>query len=199
MSHEVISAVIRGATGFVNEADEKLKAALAKHGPDKPVSFPVTAFCMPMACALMGIEAKKLSDLQSIVEHCKEILPPVPTKELWLPYLGNGLDAGAATLLASEVTCALRYLDGEKIEDGFEGFMSDTILRELGIQLVDGRMPGFAAILGAAPTSEIAAAPRMAAKPGAVPSTNSTPLFLRMISSAAPNQMLPSLTSSCLV
>ena len=113
MSHEVISAVIRGASGFVAEADEKLSAALAKHGPDKQVGFPGTAFHLPMACALMGIEAKQLSDLQPIVEHCKEILPVVPTKELWLPYLGNGLDAGAATLLATEVTCALRYLDGE--------------------------------------------------------------------------------------
>ena len=156
MSHQVISAVIRGAGGFVSEADEKLAAALAEHGPDKQVGFPETAFYLPMACALMGIEAKKLSDLQPIVEHCKEILPSVPTKELWLPYLGDGLDAGAATLLASEVTCALRYLDGEKIEDGFDGFMSDTVLRELGIQLVDGRMPGFAAILGPAPSNEIA-------------------------------------------
>ena len=156
MSHEVISAVIRGAGGFVSEADEKLKAALEKHGPDKEVGFPNTAFYLPMACALMGIEAKKISDLQPIIDHCKSIMPPVPTKDLWLPYLGNGLDAGAATLLASEVTCAIRYLDGEKIEDGFEGFMSDTILRELGIQLVDGRMPGFAAILGPAPSNEIA-------------------------------------------
>ena len=156
MSHEVISAVIRGAKGFVEEADEKLKAALVKHGPDKGVGFRETAFYLPMACALMGIEAKKLSDLQPIVDHCKEILPAVPTADMWLPYLGDGLDAGAATLLSSEVTCALRCLDGEKIEEGFEGFMSDTVLRELGIQLVDGRMPGFAAILGPAPTNEIA-------------------------------------------
>lgn len=156
MSHEVISAVIRGAKGFVEEADEKLTAALAKHGPDKAVGFPETAFYLPMACALMGIEAKKLSDLRPVVDHCKELLPPEPAKDMWLPYLGDGLDSGAATLLASEITCALRYLNEEKIEDGFEGFMSDTILRELGIQLVDGRMPGFAAILGPAPTNEIA-------------------------------------------
>ena len=85
MSHEVISAVIRGATGFVNEAQEKLTAALAKHGPDKAVSFPETAFYLPMACALMGIEAKKLSDLGPIVEHCQEILPPEPANKLWMP------------------------------------------------------------------------------------------------------------------
>jgi hypothetical protein len=44
--------------------------------------------------------------------------------------------------------------------------------------------------------SGVGAAPSMAAKPGAVPSTNSTPLFLMMTSSAAPSQILLSLTSS---
>ncbi len=38
--------------------------------------------------------------------------------------------------------------------------------------------------------------PTMAAKPGAVPSTNSTPLFLKMRSEAAPSQMFPSVGSS---
>ena len=53
-----------------------------------------------------------------------------------------------------ETTCAIRYVNGDEIEDGFTGFISDTILRELGIQLVDGRMPGFAAVLGPAPSNE---------------------------------------------
>ena len=50
----------------------------------------------------------------------------------------------------------MRYLNEEPVEEGFTGFISDTVLRELGIQLVDGRMPGFAAILGPAPSNEIA-------------------------------------------
>jgi len=156
MSREVISAVIRGAEVFVSEAEEKLAAALKEKGEDCAVAFPETAFYLPMAYALMGIEAKKLGDLKQIVEHCRDLMPKVPSANMWLPYLGDGLDAGAATLLAQEVTCALRYLDGAPVEEGFTGFISDTILRELGIQLVDGRMPGFAAILGPAPTNEIA-------------------------------------------
>jgi acetyl-CoA synthase len=51
---------------------------------------------------------------------------------------------------------ALRYLDGELPQEGWHGFISDTILRTLGIQLVDGRLPGFAAIVGAAPDTETA-------------------------------------------
>ena len=156
MSREVMSAVIRGAKGFVQEADSKLAAALEATGADQKVEFPETAFQLPMIHALMGLEVTTLGQLQGVVDHCKELLPSEPADELWLPYLGDGLDGGIATLLAMETTCALRYLDGEKIEEGFTGFISDTILRELGIQLVDGRMPGFAAILGPAPTEEIA-------------------------------------------
>jgi acetyl-CoA synthase len=109
-----------------------------------------------MIHALMGLEVTKLGQLKEVVEHCQELMSAPPEGEMWLPYLGDGLDAGVATLLSMEVTCAIRYLNEEPIEDGFTGFISDTILRELGIQLVDGRMPGFSAILGPAPTNEIA-------------------------------------------
>ena len=156
MSREVISAAIRGATTFVEEAETKYEQALAEHGPDCTVEFPGTAFQLPMIHALMGLEITKLGELKQVLGHCRELLASVPAEELWLPYLGDGLDAGVATLLSMEVTCVLRYLAGEEIEEGCTGFISDTILRELGIQLVDGRMPGFAAILGPAPTNEIA-------------------------------------------
>ena len=156
MSREVMSAVIRGATVFVDEAEAKLAKAIGDHGEDQAVEFPETGFQLPMIHALMGLEVTKLGQLKPVVEHCRDLLPGEPADRLWLPYLGDGLDSGVATLLAMETTCAIRYLDGEQIEDGFTGFISDTILRELGIQLVDGRMPGFAAILGPAPTEEIA-------------------------------------------
>jgi len=156
MSREVMSAAIRGATTFVEEAEVKYEQALAEHGPDCKVEFPGTAFQLPMIHALMGLEVTKLGELKQVLGHCRELLATVPAEELWLPYLGDGLDAGVATLLSLEVTCALRYLANESIEEGCTGFISDTILRELGIQLVDGRMPGFAAVLGPAPTNEIA-------------------------------------------
>ncbi len=156
MSHEVVSAVVRGAQGFVSEADAKLTEALKKYGSDQKVEFPGTAFQLPMIHALMGLEITQLGQLQEVITHCNELVPNVPADTLHLPYLGGAIDSGIATLLATETTCALRYLDGETGDEGFTGFISDTILRELGIQLVDGRMPGFAAILGPAPTDEIA-------------------------------------------
>jgi len=156
MSREVMAAAIRGARGFVDEAETKLAEAIEAKGEDQTVEFPGTAFQLPMIHTLMGLEVTKLAQLKPVVAHCRELLSSEPAEQLWLPYLGNGLDAGAAALLAMETTCAIRYVHAEPIEEGFTGFISDNILRELGIQLVDGRMPGFAAILGPAPTEEIA-------------------------------------------
>ncbi len=156
MSREVVSAIIRGAKGFFEEAEASLAEAITKHGGDHQVEFPGTAFQLPMIHALMGLEVGKLDQLSAVVEHCHDLLPDEPTEKLFLPYLGNALDAGVATLLSLETICAIRYLNGQTGDDGFTGFISDTILRELGIQLVDGRMPGFAAILGPAPSDEIA-------------------------------------------
>jgi len=157
MSKQVFTQVIRGAHQWVKQAEEALEKALAEHGADKPVGWgPMTAYNLPMSYSLMGLEVKTVGDLKSQVEHARELLRPVPTDELWLPYLGDGLDAGAATMLAQEVLVALRTVNGHVTPPGWQGFISDTIMRELGIQLVDGRMPGFAAILGPAPTTEIA-------------------------------------------
>ncbi len=163
MSHQVFTQVIRGSTEFVNWADRDLTAALSEHGEDLPVQFPETGYCLPMAYALLGLEVRKVGDMKPILEHCKELLPEIPTESLWLPYLGHGLDAGAATMLSQEIIVALRYAKAKAagsndgvVPQGWQGFLTDTWMRELGIQLVDGRMPGFAAILGPAPTTEIA-------------------------------------------
>jgi acetyl-CoA synthase len=157
MSKLVFTQVIRGAHQWVRQAEEALSEAIAEHGPDTPVGWgPATAYYLAMSYSLMGLEVKTLGDLKTQVEHARELLRPIPTDELWLPYLGDGLDAGAATMLAQEALVALRTVNGYVTPPGWQGFISDTIMRELGIQLVDGRMPGFALILGPAPTTEIA-------------------------------------------
>ncbi len=71
-----------------------------------------------------------------------------------------------ATLFAEELIEAIRYLEQpnfytktEDISDNniWLGAADDVILRKRGVEFVDGTAPGFAAILGAAPTKEIAA------------------------------------------
>ncbi|RJP68076.1 MAG: CO dehydrogenase/CO-methylating acetyl-CoA synthase complex subunit beta [Candidatus Abyssobacteria bacterium SURF_17] len=156
MSKIVASAAIRGAHSWVEEAEAALKQTIEEKSESQKLEFPETAFFLPMAYALLGMEVKDLGGAKKAMARARELLPPVPSENVWLPYLGPTLDAGISTLLATEMITALRYLRGELPAAGDQGFISDTILRSLGIQLVDGRMPGFAAILGSAPTNEIA-------------------------------------------
>src|SRR3989304_3391974 len=155
MSKQVFTQVVRGAHQWVKEAEEALAQAIAEYGPEKPVGWDMqTSYYLPMSYALMGLEVKTIGDLRAQVLHARELLGPIPSDELWLPYLGVGLDAGAASMLATEALTALRTVNGHQTPPGWQGFISDTIMRELGIQLVDGRMPGCALILGPAPTTE---------------------------------------------
>jgi acetyl-CoA synthase len=156
MSKIIASAAIRGGHGIYQQAKTFYDKALQEKGPDTPVGFPDTAYFLPMSHALMGLKVEKLAEIKPILDHAAELLGPIPDEKLWFPYLGTALDAGVATLLSEEVIMVLRYLYNQEPQPDCNGFFSDTILRTLGIQLVDGRMPGFAAILGAAPDSKTA-------------------------------------------
>ncbi|MFC1675308.1 acetyl-CoA decarbonylase/synthase complex subunit alpha/beta [Candidatus Omnitrophota bacterium] len=156
MSKIVATAAIKGAQQIYNQAKESLDKAIKEKGPDVKIGFPETAFYLPMANALLGVKVETLKQAQPILEHAASLLPQVPTDKIWLPYLGDALNAGMSTLFSEEIIMALRYLNQEEPQKDCNGFFSDTIMRQLGIQLVDGRMPGFAAILGAAPDNKTA-------------------------------------------
>ena len=156
MSKIIASAAIRGANKIYKEAEEFINKAIKEKGETCEVKFPETAFYFPMAYALLGEEVKALSDAKRVMDFSKTLLCDEPSGKVWLPYLGDALNSGVATLLCVEVIMGLRYLYNQEPQKDCNGFFSDTILRTLGIQLVDGRMPGFAAILGAAPDNKTA-------------------------------------------
>jgi acetyl-CoA synthase len=156
MSKIVAAAAIRGSNAIAKEAEDLLTAAIAAKGESCPIEFPETAFYFPMAYALLGEEVKTLADARRVLNFTKTLLSVEPSESVWLPYLSSALDAGTATLLAEEIVEGVRYLNGTEPQQNWHGFISDTILRTLGIQLVDGRLPGFAAIVGAAPNTETA-------------------------------------------
>jgi acetyl-CoA synthase len=153
-----------------------LQQAIAEKGADTPVTFPNTAYYLPVTLGMLAHEVSTLGDLVPVVEHAKSLLHPIPAAKLWVPYLGETLDSGMATLLAAETIEGVRFVNGEQPEPypglqlagstdypGFEGEhlngpIDDIQLRSWGIQLVDGRMPGFAAIVGAAHSNEAAVA-----------------------------------------
>jgi acetyl-CoA synthase len=182
MSRYIATRAIHGARALVAEAEAAVNDALGRHGPDTPVAFTNTAYYLPVIYAFTGQKVEKLGDLPLVIEHAKSLVHPVPRQQMWLPYLGETLDSGVATLFAEEAIEGVRFADGaepQAIEldgdgHGDEGRMidpaafvhggkmrlngpiDDVQLRAWGIQLVDGRMPGFCAIVGCAKNNEVA-------------------------------------------
>ena len=165
MSKIIASAAIRGAYKIVEQAEEKWKQAMDKWGANEPVGFPNTAYYLPVIYGILGEKVEKVSDMERILKKCRTMLPPPVREEHPLPYLAPALDAGMVTFFAEEIIEAIRYLEqpdfyltGEDITDNniWLGAADDIILRKRGIEFVDGTAPGFAAVLGAAPTNEIA-------------------------------------------
>jgi len=166
MSKIIASAAIRGAHRIVDNAENKWKEAMDKWGANEPVGFPNTAYYLPIIYGILGEKVEKLGDMEPILKKCKLLLPPPVREEHPLPYLAPALDAGMITFWAEECIEAIRYLEEPefytKQEDPTDsniwlGAADDVILRKRGVEFVDGTAPGFAAVLGAAPTPEIAA------------------------------------------
>jgi len=177
MSRYIATGAARGANALVAEAEALLQKALTEKGPDAPVAFPNTAYYLPVTYGMLDHKIEVLGDMRPALDHARKLLHPVPDSDLWVPYLGETLDSGMATLLAAEAIEAIRFVYGEQpglypgleltgstkypnLSDGghLNGPIDDIQLRSWGIQLVDGRMPGFAALVGAARSNEAAVA-----------------------------------------
>ncbi|MGE4298890.1 MAG: acetyl-CoA decarbonylase/synthase complex subunit alpha/beta [Desulfovibrionaceae bacterium] len=157
MSRHICTAAVDGAVGFLARAEAMLAQALAAHGPDHAVGFPATAYFLPVIYSFTGEKIEKLGDMRPLLDRAKALLPARPGDTCWLPYLGGALDAGVAALFACEIIEACKYVIGPNPVEGiWLGAASDVIMRERGVEFVDGTAPGFAAITGAAPSNAIA-------------------------------------------
>ena len=176
MSKYIATRAMRGANALVIEAELMLQRVLKEKGAETVVEFPNTAYFLPTIYAMTGMKVENLGQLDAALNHARSLLHPVPAENHWTPYLGETLDSGMATLLAAEVIEAIRFVYGLQPEpfpgldlvgstayphlngDGgyLNGPIDDIQLRSWGIQLVDGRMPGFAAIVGAAKDNKTA-------------------------------------------
>jgi acetyl-CoA synthase len=181
MSRYIATRAIRGANALVAEAEIMLDKALEEKGTDTAVSFPNTAYYLPTILGMTGKAIEKIGDLRPVMDQARQMLHPLPASSHWTPYLGETLDAGMATLLAAETIEAVRFVYGlqpepspglklaggtaftspeaevsEEADGHLNGPIDDIQLRSWGIQLVDGRMPGFAAIVGCAKSNQVA-------------------------------------------
>ena len=166
MSKIIASGAIRGAHQIVGRVERKWKEAMDRFGGAQEVAFPNTGYYLPIIYGITGFAVRKLEDMKVVLDRCRQLLPPVPQERHHLPYLGPALDAGMAAFFAEECEEAIRYtedpgfyLPGEVPDEQHPwlGAADDVILRKRGVEFVDGTAPGFAAILGSAPSREVAA------------------------------------------
>ena len=164
MSKLVAFAAIQGGYNIVSKAEGAYKRALETYNADTQVGFPNTAYYLPVIYSLTGVKVETLEDMKEPLAFARKLLPPHIKGMNHLPYLGPLLDAGMATLFAFEIREALRYLNepdfylhSEEIDEEngkiWLGAADDTVFRKRGVEFVDGSAPGFAAIVGAAPTT----------------------------------------------
>ena len=157
MSRIIATAAIKGAHKIAKQAQKILAEAIKKKGRECKVEFPNTGYHMPVIYSMTGRAVETLADFEEVMKEIKALIPEPVDDKTWLPYLGPALDAGMATLFAEEIIEGCKYLIGPNpVDDIWLGAADDVILRERGIQFVDGSAPGFAAIVGAAPDVETA-------------------------------------------
>ncbi len=166
MSKIIAANVIAGAHKVYEKARKRYEMAVQKYGKKKEISFPNTGYYLPVIYGILGYPVKNLGDAGVVLDRAEQLIPPLVREKTHLPYLGPVLDAGMATLFNYEIFEAIRYLEEPDFylpaEDPTEdklwlGAADDVILRKRGVEFVDGTAPGFAAIVGSAPTKEIAA------------------------------------------
>jgi acetyl-CoA synthase len=157
MSKLIATAAIRGALHSVDQAAQMLDRTIAEKGASHPVAFPNTAYFLPLSHAFLGLDIATVGNMRAVLDHAKSLLPQLPSQKVWLPYLGATLDAGMATLFAFEIIEACKTVIGPAPRVGiWLGAADDVIMRERGVEFVDGSAPGFAAIVGAAPDADAA-------------------------------------------
>jgi len=166
VSKIIAANVIAGAHKIYEKTRKKYEQAVKKFGKKQEVAFPNTGYYLPVIYGILGFPVKNLGDCGVVLDRAEQLIPAMVREKAHLPYLGPVLDAGMATLFNFEIIEAIRYLEEPNFyipaEDPTEdkrwlGAADDVILRKRGVEFVDGTAPGFAAVVGSAPSKEIAA------------------------------------------
>ena len=133
-----------------------LTAALEKYGPEKPFSFPDTAYNCAIIRQYLEIEVKTLGDLKAALDKIEAEWMPRDQKTEAIFH------SGLATAMLAQIIEACVYIDNphpygegnDPDERKFWGHMTDAEVRALGVPLVTEDIPGFVVLIGPAPSAE---------------------------------------------
>jgi acetyl-CoA synthase len=147
----------KGTDTIISVTGDVLEKNIKDKTDKQTIGFPETNYYLPLADALLKLEVKTLGDCRQVLKQAEALNNNLATANgLKIDALEGVLNKGIATLLCEELLAALKYANQEHPQAGCAGFLSDTLLRSLGIQLVDGRIAGIAVILGPAKDEDAA-------------------------------------------
>ena len=144
----LFETVFAGNDAVYGLTEGAIDQAIAQYGADKAVSFPNTAYALPCYYAVTGVKVTTLAELKEALGVVKTLMTrEKKTHDIFM--------SGVATALCAEFIEVLKYIDGAApYAEPCYGHLSDAVIRELGVPLVTGDIPGVAVILGAAASTE---------------------------------------------
>lgn len=150
MIEQLVEITKKVSEDLLRKIEELLNKTISEKGESFSFELPDTAYGLPLIYALEGIKIIELSDLKKFYESVKDkFFKSLDAVSLALNYLY--LEEIYLALLichSKSLSYVIPTSESEKEFHGFYGFLGDTIQRTLGVQLVDGRIPAVAVLLG---------------------------------------------------
>ncbi|MFR8331874.1 MAG: hypothetical protein ACLU9S_05510 [Oscillospiraceae bacterium] len=135
-------------TLYIGLTEAAIDSAIAQYGESQAVSFPDTAYSLPCYYAVTGVKVGTLGELKAALGVVKTLMTRAPR-------LNDAFMSGVATALCAEFIEVLKYVNGATpYEAPCYGHVADAFVRNLGVPLVTGDIPGVAVILGSAPSAD---------------------------------------------
>ena len=141
--------VFRGSDEMFAKAEQELNAVIAELGESAPMAMPSTAYYLACIYAYLGKKVTNLGELKAAMTDIRALM----TRE---NRTASIFSSGVATAIAAEVIEACKYARSETPYEGtaYHGHFADAEVRELGVPLVTGDIPGFVVMIGPAPSAE---------------------------------------------
>lgn len=141
--------VFRGSDEMFTKAEADVNALFEELGADAPLNMPHTAYFLACIYAYIGKKVTTVGELH-------DVLPDVKAMMLREPRTKSIFYSGVGTAIAAEMIEACKYAKTETPYEGttYHGHFADAEVRELGVPLVTGDIPGFVVIIGPAPSTE---------------------------------------------
>ena len=118
--------------------------AIAQYGEGCAVGYPDTAYALPCYYGIKGVKITNLGEMKAALAEIKAMM----TRN---NRLHDVFESGIASALCAEFLEALKYLNGATpYAEPEMGFLTDAFVRNLGVPLVTGDIPGVAVIIGGA-------------------------------------------------